>query len=162
MRYQKIKKYDIANGKGIRTTIWFVGCTHHCHGCFNAEVWDFNSGKPFDDNAKAELFSLLQDPHCDGLSVLGGEPLQQGEEMLHLLEEVKEKFPSKNIWLWSGYYMDEMDELEKKIVSLCDFVVDGRFEIEKSKEHHLFRGSSNQTIWEKNDEGFAVSSLNSI
>lgn len=161
MRYKSILKYDSANGKGIRTTIWFTGCKFHCKNCFNSQIWDFNSGDRFDEHIKDMLFKYLSDEHVKGLSVLGGEPLQQGEEMLEFLKEVKERFPSKDIWLWTGYYINELNDLQKSIISLCDFVVDGRFEEDKKDARLYFRGSSNQTIWENNFDGtFSRSDLN--
>lgn len=161
MRYKSILKFDSANGKGIRTTIWFTGCRFHCKECFNNQIWDFNSGLPFDAEAKNKLFKYISNEHVKGLSVLGGEPLQQGEEMYELLKEVKENFPNKDIWLWTGYYLNELNDLQKKIISLCDYVVDGRFEEEKKDVRLYFRGSSNQTIWENNHDGtFSESELN--
>ena len=152
MNYSTIKRYDIANFKGIRTSIYLSGCTHKCKGCFNSELWDFKHGKVFDNAAKEYLFSLLSDEHCVGLSVLGGEPLQQGAELTDLLKEVKEKFPTKNICLWTGYYLNELNDEQRETISYCDYVVDGRFEEDKADKKLLFRGSSNQTIW-KNENG---------
>ena len=161
MRYQSILQFDSANGKGIRTSIWFTGCRFHCKNCFNKQIWDFNSGQKFDNEIKNKIFQYLSNEHIKGLSILGGEPLQQGEEMYDFLKEVKEKFPNKDIWLWTGYYINELDDLQKKIISLCDFVVDGRFEEEKKDVRLYFRGSSNQTIWENNHDGtFKESELN--
>lgn len=161
MRYNSILKFDSANGKGIRTTIWFTGCKFHCKECFNSQIWDFNSGLPFDSEAKNKLFDCISNEHVKGLSVLGGEPLQQGEEMYDLLKEVKEKFPNKDIWLWTGYYINELNDLQKKIISLCDYVVDGRFDESKKDVRLYFRGSSNQTIWKNNHDGtFSESNLN--
>ena len=161
MRIEKIKRYDIANGKGIRCTIYVNGCTHHCKGCFNSELWDFQGGVPFEDK-KAKIFELLADEHCKGLTVLGGEQLQQGEDMLNFLREVKATFPDKNIWLWTGYYLNELNDLQKEIISLCDYVVDGRFDETKTGKHLLFRGSSNQTIWENRNGKFERSEMNDI
>lgn len=153
MNYSKIKRYDISNGCGIRCSIFFTGCNFHCPGCFNPELWDKNAGSPFDDMVKLELFSYLSDEHCDGLSVLGGEPLIQGMALVELLEEVKEKFPDKTIWLWTGYQINgKLDETQKMIVNLCDYVVDGQFKEEFAGKKLRFRGSSNQTIW-KNVNG---------
>ena len=153
MNYSKIKKYDISNGCGIRTSIFFTGCNFHCPGCFNPELWDKNSGKIFDDAVKSELFSYLADEHCDGLSVLGGEPLIQGMALVELLEEVRKTFPEKTIWLWTGYKISgELDETQKMIISLCDYVVDGLFKEEFAGKNLRFRGSSYQIIW-KNVNG---------
>lgn len=160
MNYYKIKKYDIANGKGLRTTIYFTGCKFYCKNCFNSELWNFKSGRPFNNEVKEYLFELLNDEHCDGLSVLGGEPLEQGEELKELLKEVKTKFPSKNIWLWTGFYLNELNDLQKEIISYCDYVIDGRFETSLSNKKNLFRGSSNQTIWENKNGNFVKSEMN--
>ena len=165
MNYAKIIKFDVANWIGIRTTIFFQGCNFGCKNCFNKELWDKNGGKPFDEEAKNKLFEYLSNPHVRGLSVLGGEPLIQGEELVNLLTEVRVKFPDKDIALWTGYYIDgrdELDETQKTILSLCDVVIDGRF-IEELKDVTLkFRGSSNQTIyeWDKEELKFKRSPLN--
>jgi len=148
MNYSKIKRYDISNGCGIRCSIFFTGCDFHCPGCFNPELWDKNSGEIFDDDAKSELFSYLEDEHCDGLSVLGGEPLIQGQALVELLEEVKVKFPEKTIWLWTGFKIDgKLDETQKMILQNCDYVVDGQFKEHLAGKKLRFRGSSNQRIW---------------
>lgn len=153
MNYSQIRKYDVANfWKGISCSIFFCGCTHHCSHCFNKAIWDFNSGKPFDTAAKNLVFEYLSDVHVKGLSILGGEPLQQGEELLLLLREVKEKFPNKDIVLWTGYYVDgreELTDVQKQILDLCDGIVDGRFVNELKDVTLKFRGSSNQTIYER-------------
>ncbi len=163
MNYFKIKKYDIANGKGIRTSIFVSGCTFHCEDCFNYEAWSFSSGHKFDEDAKKELFDLLGDEQCKGLSVLGGEPLMQGQELLDLLKEVRLTFPDKNIWLWTGYYMNELNDLQKEIVSYCDYVIDGRFEKSQAYKKYLFKGSGNQTIWQRQENGeFVVSEYNDM
>lgn len=161
MRYSLIKKYDIANAKGINTSIFFCGCTHHCKGCFNETIWDFNCGKPFNDEAKTLLFSYLEDKEVNGLSILGGEPLQQGKELYNLIKDVKKTFPNKSIWLWTGYYLSELNEQQKEIINLCDYVIDGRFDSTKTDGRIILRGSTNQTIWHKNDNGdFVKSSYN--
>lgn len=156
MNYSKIKKYDISNGTGIRCSVFFTGCEFHCPECFNPELWDKNSGKPFDNIAKEEVFAYLNDEHCSGLSVLGGEPLIQGEELVEFLKEVRERFPEKDIWLWTGYEISKLkeDSVQKKIISLCDYVIDGLFKAELSKRKLRFRGSSNQIIWRNNNGTF--------
>ncbi len=150
-----MKKYDIANGKGLRTSVWFCGCNFHCKDCFNKDLWSFESGKDFNDIVENELINNLSDPHCQGLSVLGGEPLEQGDELLRLLLKVRSRFPSKDIWLWTGYRIDEitkLDDIRISILLQCDYIVDGRFDTTKKKGHFLFRGSSNQKIY-KNENG---------
>lgn len=152
MRYHNIKKYDTANGPGIRTTIWFTGCIFNCPGCFNSEIRDFNSGEEFTEEAKATLYKYLNDPHVKGLSVLGGEPLAQKEELLELLKEVKEKAPGKDIWMWTGYELDKLIdkklELPLEMLTYVDYLVDGPFIEAESHTHHRFRGSANQKIWD--------------
>lgn len=163
MNYKEIKKYDITNScTGIVTSIFFCGCTFQCPDCFNKEIWDFNAGNKFDEMAKNQLFSYLSNPNVKGLSVLGGEPLMQGEELRDLLKEVKEKYPNKMIYLWTGFYLSEIkDDVRLGILSYCDFVIDGRFEKDKKDLNLNLRGSSNQTVWEKNVEGkFVKSYLN--
>lgn len=160
MNYAKIQKMDIANGLGIRTVIYFCGCNFHCHNCQNKELWNFKYGKIFDNNAKIELFKALSNEHIKGLSILGGEPLQQGKELFYLIKEVKENFPDKDIWLWTGYYLSELNDEQKEIINLCDYIVDGRYEENKRDLTLNFRGSSNQTIWEKKNGKFVKSSLN--
>ena len=160
MNYKEIKKYDITNScTGIVTSIFFCGCNFHCPDCFNKEIWDFNCGKKFDDEAKLLLFSYLDDEHVKGLSMLGGEPLMQGEKLYELLKEVKEKYSNKIIYLWTGYYLNEIkDETQKNILSMCDYVIDGRFEKDKKDLHLLLRGSSNQTVWKRENNGNFVKS----
>lgn len=147
MNYSLIKKYDIANAKGINTSIFFCGCTHHCQGCFNASIWDFKCGKLFDDDAKQLLIRYLSDDEVKGLSILGGEPLQQGKELYELIQEIETLFPDKKIWLWTGYYLNELNNEQMEIVKLCDYVIDGRFEKDKADGRIILRGSTNQTIW---------------
>ena len=167
MNYSQINKFDVANGNGVRCSIFFSGCKgfgtngKHCQGCFNSEAWNFKSGKPFDGEAKKELFGYLSNPYIKGLSVLGGEPLHQGQELVDFLKEVRNVFKGKDIWLWTGYYIDgreELDNIQKEALSLCDYVVDGRFKENRKDLTLKFRGSSNQTIWEKNDEGIFIKS----
>ena len=160
MNYSKIKKYDISNGTGIRCSVFFTGCNFHCPECFNPELWDKNSGKPFDTIAKEEVFSYLNDEHCSGLSVLGGEPLIQGEELVEFLDEVKAKFPEKDIWLWTGYEISKLEDgsVQKQIIERCDYVIDGLFKTELSQKKLRFRGSSNQIIW-RNKNGIFVEAI---
>ena len=110
--------------------------------------WDFNSGEYFDKQAKDKLYEYISDEHVKGLSILGGEPLQQGEELLNLLKEIKIKFPNKRIWLWTGYYLNELNDLQKEIISYCDRVIDGRFDNNLKNYNLKLRGSSNQSIYD--------------
>ena len=156
MNYAEIKKYDIANGPGVRVSLFVSGCTHHCPGCFNPETWDFNFGKPFDSDVINEIIEALQPGYIHGFSLLGGEPFEHNNQiaLLPLLKEIKTRFPQKDIWCYTGYdfekdLLDTMcpkwDET-KQMLSYIDILVDGEF-IEAKKDLALrFRGSSNQRI----------------
>ena len=149
MNYAQVRKYDTANGPGIRTTIFVSGCTHNCFNCFNKEYQNFGYGKPFNSAVLAEILENLRSQFVKGLSVLGGEPLQMPvAEMVDFLSAVRKTLRSdQDIWLYSGYTWEELQGTNKlDIVKLCDFLVDGRF-IEALKNLRLrFRGSSNQRI----------------
>lgn len=149
MNYSQIRRMDISNGPGIRVSLFTTGCTLHCEGCFNYELWDFNSGLPFTDREIDIICNELNKSHIRGLSILGGEPLDNAEGILNLLKIVRERFgDSKDIWLYTGYIIDnfDSDSIEMQVISLCDTIVDGPF-IEKLKDSSLpFYGSSNQRI----------------
>lgn len=147
MRYAQMRKFDIANGPGIRATLFVSGCTHHCLHCFNEEYQDFSFGKIWDEKAEAQFMSYVTDPNVKGVSILGGEPMQQDEQLLQLLMRIK-KEAHQNIWLYSGYTYEAIlqDEHRKALLMQCDVLVDGPF-IEALKNLNLrFKGSSNQRI----------------
>lgn len=155
MNYIGITPFDIANGPGIRVTLWVSGCRCKCYNCQNPETWDFSAGKLFDDNAEEELFEALDHPWIQGLTISGGHPLEI-ENMLWvwmLVREVKEKFPDKDIWLYTGltisydfFTFDEKVSMFPKIFKYCDVIVDGPF-IDGEKDLTLrFRGSKNQRL----------------
>lgn len=150
MRFASIRKYDVANGPGIRTSVFFTGCTHACRGCFNALYQDFNFGEVWTDDHTATVLEYLNSPEVAGLTLLGGEPLQQPREiLLPLLERVKDNMPAgKTIWIYSGYHWDEIvaDDALKTIAKFADVLIDGRFEIAQKNLKLRFRGSSNQRI----------------
>lgn len=157
MNYATIKYNDIANGTGVRVSLFVSGCTHHCKGCFNAEAWDFNYGEPFTREVEENILAALDHSYVDGLSLLGGEPMEPAHQraLFPLLKEVKERFPGKNIWCYTGYLLDTelLDEqgrahteVTRELVGLLDVVVDGRFEEDKKDIRLRFRGSSNQRI----------------
>jgi len=146
MRYAKIANYDVANGSGLRTTLFVQGCPHHCKGCFNPNTWDFDGGMEYTEETTREIIQLLNKPGIKGLSILGGEPLAQGKELYDILKRIKTAMPDIDIWMWTGYIYEELDPVQKEIVSLVDVLVDGPF-IEDKKDIRLkFRGSSNQRI----------------
>ena len=156
MNYGEIKKCDIANGIGVRVSLFVSGCSHHCKGCFNEMTWDFNYGRPFTKETEDILLEYLEPDYIEGLSLLGGEPFEHSnqEALLPFLERVKEKYPGKTIWCYSGYIF-EKDMLEymckewdetSKILKLIDVLVDGPFIEAKKNLSLLFRGSENQRI----------------
>lgn len=156
MNYATIKKYDVANGPGVRVSLFVSGCTHHCPGCFNPETWDFNYGNPFDSDVMNEIIKALEPSYIHGFTLLGGEPFeyknQQG--VLPLLREIKNRFPHKDIWCFTGYDFEKdiLGDMVNKwpetreMLSYIDVLVDGEF-VESLKNLSLrFRGSSNQRL----------------
>ena len=156
MHYGEIKKCDIANGEGVRVSLFVSGCTHHCPGCFNQDTWDFSYGKEYTDETEQEIIEALSPDYINGLSLLGGEPFepQNQKVLVQLLRKVREQYPQKTIWCYSGYLFDRellsesraRCEYTDEMLSTIDILVDGRF-VEKLKDIRLvFRGSSNQRI----------------
>ena len=148
MKYAQIRKYDIANGVGIRTSVFFSGCTHDCFNCFNKEYQDFDFGEEFTQKQIDEVIYYLSKDEVSGLTILGGEPLQQNyEDMINFLIQVR-KATQKSIWIYSGYTYEEILNCEKKtnIISYCNVLVDGRYEDNLKNLRLKFRGSINQRI----------------
>lgn len=156
MNYGTIKKCDIANGLGVRVSLFVSGCRHHCKGCFNPETWDFNYGKPYTEEVEMEILNLLDSKYITGFSLLGGEPFEPENQvvLVSLLKKIKEKFPEKDIWCYTGYLYDvdlieggkAFTDVTKEMLSYIDTLVDGEF-VEELKDITLkFRGSSNQRI----------------
>lgn len=156
MNYAAIKQTDIANGTGVRVSLFVSGCTHHCLGCFNREAWDFGYGEPFTDQIQEHLLDLLKPSYIAGLSLLGGEPFEPENQraLLPFLKRVKKEYPEKTIWCYTGYLMDQDLLQESKVrceatagLLFCiDVLVDGAF-IQEEKDISLkFRGSRNQRI----------------
>ena len=161
MHYGEIKNCDIANGEGVRVTLFVSGCTNHCKNCFQPQTWAFDYGKPFTDETKAEIFAELDKPFVNGLTVLGGEPFEprNQRELLPLLREVRERYPGKTIWCFTGFRLD--DELLKDgsyprcevtddMLACIDILVDGRFVKELKDISLQFRGSRNQRVIDLN------------
>ena len=155
MNYGEIKKTDIANGLGVRVSLFVSGCTHHCKNCFNPQTWDFNSGSPFDNEVQNKIIEYLSPSHITGLTVLGGEPMEIPNQtaLLPFIKKVKEIYPQKNIWFYSGYVFDTEIlhgrahcEVTDELLSLIDVLVDGRFVEEEKNITLKFRGSANQRI----------------
>ncbi len=156
MNYAEIKKCDIANGTGVRTALFVSGCRHRCPNCFNALAWDFAAGAPFDEQIEQELLDSLVPEYVDGLSILGGEPLEpENQEVLApFLERVRAERPNKSIWMWTGFTWEELTGNDSRavtpylsrILACLDVLVDGPF-IEAQKDLLLrFRGSANQRL----------------
>lgn len=156
MNYGEIKKTDIANGPGVRVSLFVSGCTHHCQGCFNPETWNFSYGNPFTGETVREVIAALSPSYISGLTLLGGEPLElcNQEALLPLLEQVRKIYPEKNIWCYTGYtfetdvlgWMYEKQQVTKKLLSYIDVLIDGEFVEEKKNISLQFRGSENQRI----------------
>lgn len=146
MRYHNITKDDMLNGDGLRTVLWVAGCTHACPGCHNPITWDINGGLPFDKAAKEELFSYLEKPYISGITFSGGDPLHpcNREEITELAKEIRQNFPQKTIWLYTGFLWEEICDLP--VVQYLDVLVDGEF-VQALKDTKLYwRGSSNQRV----------------
>ncbi len=146
MNYATIKPVDIANGEGVRVSLFVSGCTHHCKGCFNQVAWDFDYGQPFTSEVERDVINLCDRPYIRGLSLLGGEPLDPNniEPLFTLCRNLKQIFPDKTIWLYTGYEWESIKHLE--ILQYIDVLVDGRFVQELRNLRLKFRGSSNQRI----------------
>lgn len=154
MRYHNITKADMLNGEGLRVVLWTAGCSHHCHACQNPITWNPNDGLVFDDNAKKEIFEELEKPWCSGITLSGGDPLYLGnrEDISSLVLEIKNKFPDKNIWCYTGYTWEELMEEVKTdknleiILDNIDVLLEGKFVLGLALEKLHYVGSSNQRI----------------
>lgn len=156
MNYGEIKSFDIANGEGVRVSLFVSGCTHHCKNCFNKETWDFNFGKPFTKEVEDSIIDMLSSDYIDGFSLLGGEPFEpQNQRVLTpFLKRIKENFPNKSIWCYTGYLFDDellsesraRCECTDEMLSLIDVLVDGEFVQDLYNITLAFRGSENQRI----------------
>lgn len=156
MNYCEIKNLDIANGPGLRVSLFVSGCTHHCKGCFNPESWDFNYGKPYTQETEDEILRLLANEHIRGLSLLGGEPFEPQNQavLVKLLRRVKKEFPKKDIWCYSGYNFEKDMltgnlgpwEITEEMLSYIDVLIDGEFKLELKNPNLRFRGSANQRV----------------
>lgn len=156
MYYGEILNCDIANGIGVRVTLFVSGCTNHCEGCFQPQTWDFCYGKPFTEETERELIELLKPDHIAGLTVLGGEPFEPENQrcLLPFIQRVRKLYPEKDIWMFSGFTFEELKkegshcrcECTDEILSNIDILVDGRFVLEKKNISLQFRGSENQRI----------------
>ena len=160
MHYGEIKNCDIANGEGVRVTLFVSGCTNHCKNCFQPQTWDFDYGKPFTEETEAELFRLLAPRYIRGLTLLGGEPFEPENQraLLPFLRKLRRELPEKTVWTFTGFTWEELHtegshprcEVTDELLNLIDVLVDGRY-VEERKDIGLrFRGSSNQRLLDLN------------
>ena len=156
MNYSAIKKCDVANGPGVRVSLFVSGCTHHCKDCFNKETWDFNFGAEFTKEQEDEIIEYLSPSYIEGFSLLGGEPFEPQNQrvLVGLLRRIKETYPQKTVWCYTGYLLDDellsesraRCEVTDEMLSYIDILVDGEFKTELKDLRLRFRGSSNQRI----------------
>ena len=147
MKYNKIRKMDIANGPGVRVSIFMQGCSFNCKNCFNPETHDFNGGKEFNKETIDRVLELCDSEVIEGLSILGGEPMHPKniEGTTELAKAFKEKYPNKNLWVWSGFKFDQ-DLKDKEALQYIDVLVDGQFQEELKNPTLQWRGSENQRV----------------
>lgn len=156
MNYATIKKVDVANGTGVRVSLFVSGCTHRCKGCFNPETWNFNYGKEFTPAVEDEILKALNHDYIQGLSLLGGEPFEPANQkvLVPFLRRFKEMYPDKNVWCYSGYDFEKDMltgslgpwEITREMLGYIDILVDGEFVLEKKNPNLRFRGSENQRV----------------
>lgn len=155
MNYAVIKKFDIANGAGVRVSLFVSGCRHHCKNCFNKEAWDFNYGKPFTDSVADEILTALSPDYITGFSLLGGEPFEPENQavLAEFLAKIKQKLPNKDIWCYTGFLYDDIiagkvgdKTFAMTMLKNIDVLVDGKFVEDLKSPDLLFRGSANQRI----------------
>ena len=156
MKYGTIKKCDIANGPGVRISLFVSGCRHHCKGCFQPETWDFNYGNEFTQETEKEILDALEPYYIKGLTVLGGEPLEPENQrvLVKFLKDIRSRFPNKTIWCYTGYTLEDLlaqhgkarCEVTDEMCGYIDVLVDGEFVLDKKDISLKFRGSSNQRL----------------
>ena len=156
MNYSEIKYFDIANGEGVRTSLFVSGCRHGCPGCFNPDQWDFTAGKPFSREVQDKIVESLAPEYVDGLSLLGGEPMEPENQraLVDFVERVRQTYPGKSIWCYTGDSLDDLrnpdsprhTEVTDRLLAAIDVLVDGKFKEELRDEDLYFRGSSNQRL----------------
>lgn len=153
MNFADIKRVDVANGPGIRVSLFVSGCTHRCEGCFNEEAWDFNYGAPFGQEQVDEILSLMDKSYIRGFSLLGGEPFDPANQqaVLELVRTIRERFPEKDVWCYTGYLFEELaagrvGSYSRELLEQLDVLVDGPFVLEQKDLSIRFRGSRNQRI----------------
>ena len=152
LRYAKIKKMDIDNAPGICVSLFVQGCSHRCKGCFNPDTWNPEGGTLFNRRAEYQFLELCKEQHVKNICILGGEPMDQPEDLLLVLKKVKQSAPDKGIWLWTGYIYEDLlngdNEARKEILNIIDVLVDGPFIEDLADKRLRFCGSSNQRVLE--------------
>ncbi len=146
MNYMKLETCNLVNGDGARVVLWVAGCSHYCEGCHNIETWNPKAGQEFTIQALDKLLEYLSDKYIDGLTISGGDPLFDGnyDKVLEICKIVKEKFPNKSIWVWTGFTLNQLIESKKdEIFKYIDYLIDGKFE-KDNPTTKKFRGSDNQ------------------
>ncbi|MBF0751797.1 MULTISPECIES: anaerobic ribonucleoside-triphosphate reductase-activating protein [unclassified Pasteurella] len=155
MNYLQYYPVDVVNGEGTRCTLFVSGCTHGCKGCYNQKSWSFSAGVVFDEAMAQQIINDLKDTRIkrQGLTLSGGDPLhpRNVETLLPFVQRVKHECPDKDIWVWTGYKLDELDENQRAMLSYIDVLIDGKFEQEKADLSLLWRGSANQIIYRFKD-----------
>lgn len=148
MKYNKIAKFEITNGAGVGVSLFTQGCPFHCKGCFNPETWDFETGELWTPKIENHFMELISPTYINRVTFLGGEPLIERNlpELLNLVKKIKETYPQKKIWFYSGNTYEQMTKEQKEVLSYCDILVDGPFKIELKDLTIPFRGSTNQRI----------------
>ena len=156
MNYATFRTHDVANGPGVRVSLFVSGCTHRCRGCFNAEAWDFSYGQPYTEELEERILEALAPDYVKGFSLLGGEPFEPSNQatLVYLLEKIKERYPNKTVWCYSGFdFSDDLTagrvgdpSITRRMLCCIDVLVDGKFVEEKKDLSLRFRGSSNQRI----------------
>lgn len=147
MRFHNITYPDVNNGEGCRVTLWVAGCTHHCKGCHNPQTWSFKSGREFTEDIKNKLYNVLKLPYIKGITLSGGDPLDSFDDIFELVKDIKNSFNNKDIWLFSGYTLEDIQNSDKNIIlEYIDVLVDGEFKEDLKDLSLKFRGSSNQRI----------------
>ena len=147
MKYNIVRKMDISNGPGVRVSVFMQGCEFHCKNCFNPDTWSFEKGKDFTTGTINEVLNLCSQDYIKGLSILGGEPMHPRniEGTTQLAKAFKEKYPNKNLWVWSGFKFDE-NLKDKEVMKYVDVLVDGRYVDEMHNPSLKWKGSSNQRV----------------
>ena len=150
MNIADYKRFDVINGRGLRHSLFTSGCLHACKGCFNAAAWNFNYGTAYTQELEEQIIADLnmKDVQIAGLSILGGEPFEHPQELLELVKRIKAECEGKNIWIWSGYTLEEIlaDEPKRLLLSYCDVLIDGKFVLEQRNLKLSWRGSENQRV----------------